>query len=275
MHLTRRDGYSLIEVLTSLVLSGLIGLVLVRATLSLQRVAQASQEGAALQLAFDAGLGFLAAELAQVGHGSAGDDLVRIAPDSMSYRAVRGVGIACRIDATDVFVAIDGLRSVRAPQPGRDSLLLYVGVDSFDVARGGWLALPLTGVAPATCSGAPALRLVTSIDTVQTPLGALAAMPPLRIFEVMQTRLYSSLGAWWLGARSESAGEPIQPLAGPFDALASPFNFVDSLQQPTFVPSAVAGLRVDLAGRWSGWAGGVAVRSDSVRHTLPTRNLFQ
>lgn len=273
MPLTRRAGFTLIEVLTSVVLSGLVGLVLVRATLSLQRVARANQAGVTLQLAFDGGLGFLASELAQTGRGSAGDDLLRIAPDSLSYRGIRGVGLACRVDANGVTIPVHRLQSVRSPQPGRDSLLLYVGVDSVTVVRGGWLALPLTGVGSASCAGSPALRLTTVIDTVATPLASLPALPPVRIFEVMQARLYQSLGSWWLGARSESAGEPIQPLAGPFESARSPFGYLDSLQQPTLVPGAVEGIRVDLLGRWSGWTGAGSPRSDSAHRLLSTRNL--
>ena len=129
--------------------------------------------------------------------------------------------------------------------------MLYAGVDSLQVARGGWLALPLLGVGSATCGGGPAVRLITAIDTVSTPLASLPALPPVRIFEVMQARFYASLGSWWLGARSESAGETIQPLAGPFESAGSPFGYRDSLQQPTLVPGAVeeSGCSLSAAGQ--------------------------
>jgi prepilin-type N-terminal cleavage/methylation domain-containing protein len=272
MPVARRGGFTLIELLTALVLTGLIGLVLIRAITSLQRVARAGQEGAALQLAFDGGLGFLAADLAHAGRGSAGEDLVRIAPDSLSYRGIRGVGIACQVDPTGVVVPATRLQGVRAPQPGRDSLLLYAGIDSLQVARGGWLALPLLGVVSASCGGGPAIRLLTAIDTITTPLASLPVLPPVRIFEVMQARFYPSLGTWWLGARSESAGETIQPLAGPFESAGSPFGYRDSLQQPTLSPGAVEEIQVQLVGRWMGWPGG-ASRMDSANHLLSERNL--
>lgn len=273
MPMTRRDGFTLVEVLISLVLSGLIGLVFVRATLSLGRLARASQGGAALQLAFDGGLGFLAAELAEVGHGSAGNDLLRVAPDAMSYRGVRGVGIACRVDATGVVVPVARLRSVRLPVPGRDSLLLYTGADSLHLAAGGWLALPLAGVGSATCAGTPALRLVTAIDTARTPLASLPAFPPVRLFEVMEARIYRSLGAWWLGARSESAGETIQPLAGPFESGGSRLRYFDSLGQPTLLPGTAESIRITLAAQGPGWAGGASARPDSASRLLSPRNL--
>jgi len=270
---TRRAGFTLVEMLTALVLSGLIGLVLLRSTLNLQRMAEASQEGTTLQAAFDGGLGFLAVELAEVGRGSAGGDLLRVAPDSLSYRGVRGSGIACRIDPSAVVIPLDRLRSTRTPQPGRDSLLVFVGVDSVQVAGDAWLALPVLGVGGTTCGGVPALRLLTAIDTTATPLGSLARLAPVRLFESMQARLYPSLGAWWLGARSESAGETLQPLAGPFMAGGASFSFRDSLLQPTLVAGAVRSIEVELAGRWSGWTGGGTARPDSARRTLFPRNL--
>lgn len=273
MPLMRRAGFTLVEILTALVLSGLIGLLLVRTTLNLQRVARASQVGASLQFAFDGGFGFLAAELAQVGRDSAAEDLLRIAPDSMSYRGMRGAGIACHVDATGVEIPVDRLRSTRSPQPGRDSLLLYVGVDSLQIAHDDWLVLPLLAVGSATCAGTPAVRLATVIDTNQTPLGSLPALPPVRVFEVMQARLYPSLGAWWLGARSESGGETIQPVAGPFMSGTAPFTYLDSLQRPTLVTGDVGSIQVELAGRWPGWAGGSPARPDSARRSLFPRNL--
>ncbi len=273
MSLTRRGGFTLVEMLSALLLCGLVGLALVRSTLAVQRIAHASEESTALQAAFDGGLGFLAQELAEVGRGNAGVDLLRVTPDSVSYRGVRGTGIACRIDAAGVTIPLSRLRSTRMPQPGRDSLLVFVGVDSLLRRSDGWLALPLLGVVGATCGGGPALRLVTVVDTSTTPPGALPPLLPVRLFETMQARFYPSLGAWWLGARSESAGETIQPLAGPFVGGGVGFSFRDSLHQLTQVPGAVQAMDINLAGGWAGWSGAGAWRADSAHRTLLPRNL--
>ncbi len=272
MSLIPRSGFALAEVLVGLVLTGLLGLVLVRSTFHIERVARAERAGAALQIAFDGGLGFLTSELIEAGHGSAGDDLLRIAPDSLSYRAVRGVGIACHVGASEILVALDRFDAVRLPQPGRDSLLLFTGMDSLGAANAGWTAVPLNGIGSAACGGRPALRLGTTIDTVANPPAALPPLPPVRVFEVMQARLYPSLGAWWLGARSESGGEPIQPLAGPFDSAGSPFSYFDSAGHSILTPSGVRSLRLRLSGRWSGWPGAGAARTDSAGQWLSPRN---
>jgi hypothetical protein len=44
----------------------------------------------------------------------------------------------------------------------------------------------------------------------------------------MQIKLYQSQGNYWLGARSVSAGEVIQPVLGPLDNNGLSFAFRDS-----------------------------------------------
>ena len=87
MPLRSRAGLALMDLMVSLVLTGLLGIVLVRASLTAGRMARAELAANALQVAFDGGLGFLAAELAQTGRGADGEDLLRIAPDSLRWIA--------------------------------------------------------------------------------------------------------------------------------------------------------------------------------------------
>ncbi len=274
MSLNRSAGFSLIELLSALVLTGLLGLVLTRAVVSIERAARAELAENALQLAFDTGLGFLAAELAEAGRGIDGNDLLRLGPDSLSYRAVRGQAVACRVDATSITLSPERLQLLRIPQAGRDSLLLFTGVDSRDSASDGWVSLPILSVGNSNCSGLSALHLLTLLDTTQHPLPLLPAFPPVRLFEVMQARIYPSLGAWWLGARSESGGEVIQPLAGPFISAGASFAYLDSLQAPTLSPSAVARIEVHLNGRRPGWPAIPGFRTDSAGLTLSPSNLL-
>jgi hypothetical protein len=52
-----------------------------------------------------------------------------------------------------------------------------------------------------------------TLDSVQRSRVGLGSV--VRIFETMEARRYASGGAEWLGLQSVSAGEPVQPLAGP------------------------------------------------------------
>jgi hypothetical protein len=81
----------------------------------------------------------------------------------------------------------------------------------------------------------------------------------------MQAKLYRSQGAWWLGARSESAGEVIQPVAGPLAPAGLRLVYRDSLGLPTSAAGGVREIELRLA------AGEVPV--ESVRVVLRPRNL--
>ena len=147
---------------------------------------------------------------------SARNDLLTIAPDAVTYRAMRGIGLTCQVpSSTQITIARSSFSGYRDPQPGRDSAFLFVegSVESGQDAT--WLPLAITAVSTVTaCPGArgPGMTLTTGVNGTlpQVEVGT-----PLRIYEVMELRLYRSDGEYWLGARSVSSGENIQPMLGP------------------------------------------------------------
>lgn len=231
MPLTASRGLTLLELLLGLSLCGMIGTLLVRSSLQLTRaVAQLQQRGTALS-ALDQGSAWLAAELGDVAPG----DLRRMTAESFSYRGLRVAGLGCEVTATDVRFLPQARAGGRDPQPGRDTLLLYTGAPH----DSGWVALPIMSVAAATCDGSAALRVGTVVDSLTLARVRLLPLVPVRIFESMQSRFYLSGDAWWLGARSESAGEGLQPLAGPYPAGGVQLRYLDAAAQPTADPGAV------------------------------------
>ena len=62
----------------------------------------------------------------------------------------------------------------------------------------------------------------------------------------MQLKLYSSGGRHWLGARSLSAGETIQPVLGPLTATGLALTYLDSTGAPTSDPRRVRSIAVTL-----------------------------
>jgi hypothetical protein len=65
----------------------------------------------------------------------------------------------------------------------------------------------------------------------------------------MELKAYQSDGQWWLGARSVSSAEAIQPMAGPLDeADGFRLEYLDRNESPTADPKAVAGIRISLRG---------------------------
>ena len=62
-------------------------------------------------------------------------------------------------------------------------------------------------------------------------------------------KLYQSTGQWWLGLRSVSTGEAIQPLAGPLTEDGLRFEFLDLLGQPTTDRTSVRSIHLEVQGR--------------------------
>ena len=107
----------------------------------------------------------------------------------------------------------------------------------------------------------------TSADSLSAPV-------PVRFFEVMEVRLYQSGGRWWVGARSVSNGEVIQPVIGPLAPGGLEFQFVDQAGGTVSNPATVSLIKARLttatddrdalAGAVSGGVG----RADSLLATV-------
>jgi hypothetical protein len=271
---SRSSGAVLPDLLAALVLFGMLGLLAVRGVVQGERVARAVLSHGEAQVALGGGLDFIRHELAEVGRDSASTDLLMLSRDSLAYRAMRYAGLACRVGATSVVLRADQAAGWRLPQPGRDSLLVLVAPDSGPVGPAGWIAGPIRGVGGGSCGTQPAITLSTVLDSGRLGSQRQPALVPVRIFEVMQLRAYSSLGSLWLGARSLANGEAIQPVQGPLGSPGLSIAAYDSAARPTVSPGAVRRLEIALAASWSGWrlAPGIAA-GDSVTMRLVPRNL--
>jgi hypothetical protein len=264
--LAPRRGFSLPDLLIGLVLLGAVATLAVRSALVAGRVLRGTQGRAALESAFGTVANLLANDWRDLGRG----DLLQSGRDSVRYRGFRSAGLACGVTATEVLVRSDRFSRIRAPEAGRDSLLVLVPGDSGAV----WLAGPVTAVTQGQCAGLSALDLHTALDASRLPSGGISPLTPVRTFEIMQARLYSSLGAWWLGVRSVSTGEAIQPVAGPFEPGRSGFRFLDSAGGETAVPDQARTIVLSLVGRSVAWTGSV-MREDSIEVRFHPRNLDQ
>jgi hypothetical protein len=72
---------------------------------------------------------------------------------------------------------------------------------------------------------------------------------PVRFYEIMQLKLYRSEGNSWLGARSVSAGEAIQPILGPLtDGDGFRLEYLDALGTTTHDVNSVQSIRITLRG---------------------------
>lgn len=261
MPVKSRGGITLVELLVALILTALLGLAMTRLLVSQRRGSTALLLSDEARRTVDQAAGWISAELAEVGKGDSNSDLFLLGGDSLIYRGWRLTGIACQVTPDEVRVRRDLLSMWRMPQAGRDSLMLFLARDSFP-GNGAWVAAPVNGVSQSDCAGRSALRIVTQIDSAKLP--GFPELVPVRGFEVMEFRLYRSTGDWWLGARSVSAGEGLQPLVGPFEGRGLAVSYHDSLGRVTMLPQNVERLQLSLTPR--GYP-------DSIRVVISPRNL--
>ncbi len=204
-----RAGFSLMELVVALVLSAflalLAGRILSRAAAGVRTAAERQSASHALHTTVGALRGVLE------GIDPSRNDLLAFGPSGLTARVVRGQSVVCDW-VPGVAVARRGhgwWTSARDPVPGRDSLA---------VARstpGEWLILPLHAplLARPCPDGSPGLAF-PGLDSLAG--GSVGPGAPIRFFEPVEIRSYSSSGSQWAGIRLVATGEVIQPLAGPF-----------------------------------------------------------
>jgi hypothetical protein len=189
------------------------------------------------------------------------------------------VGIVCSVTPSRLLLRATPFHGLRGPQSARDSLLLFVEGDSSIATDDRWIPLPIAAVGSGTgCGGQPVLTLDTVLDTALAPLAAIRLESAARIFEIMQVRLYQSSGLFWLGARSVSAGEVIQPVLGPLLPGGLGFTCFDSAGATTVRLSSVRTIAIAIRGlsehpvRAAAGAAPLLLLQDSVVALIGLRN---
>lgn len=259
------SGFTLVELLVSLVLFGAVSGGLLSVALVAVRTADRQRDRARQETALRDAAAVIASELGDIAPAS---DLAGFEPESVTYRAERGSGRTCGSDGSSIVLRDATFRSWRLPDPARDSLLVLMPADS---SSPHWMVRPLLS-APArgTCAdGAPGLRV--GIDT-GVAIRARDADLPVRVGEWMRLRTYQSGGEWWLGAHSLRAGDVTQPIAGPFAARGIALVLLDQSGTPTGLLSAARTLELRLV-TMPGLAGpGRAAAPDTLRVTVRLSN---
>ena len=276
MSLTK--GFTLVEVMIGLVLMLLLAAVGLRFFLLQHWAGIAQTETSNVQAALRAGGLFLTAELRELG-GTPGDpDILVFGADSLTYRAMRGTGVSCARSAGTILLVASTFSGFRTVQAGRDSLLLHFEGSVYSPSDDRWIHLPINSVGGSSCAGVPAIQIATSLDTLRYPLSGFASLAPLRTFEVMQVKLYQSGSDYWLGARSVTAGETIQPLTGPLTQNGLALGYRDSANSPATNAEDIRAIGIALRAlspfpiRAGGGSGPPVRRADSLITLVALRN---
>lgn len=248
-----RRGFTLVELLVALTLFLVVSAAIYRLLTASQRLAVAQVERAGLQADVRAGWLVVANELRELntraGGGGAQNDILSMAPSDLTYRATRGLGFVCQPPSpAEVRIARDTYSGFREIEAFRDSAYVFLEGDPSSAADDGWLPLGISAVTGAgTCGGAAAITL--RLSPANSAVSAIPAGTPVRIYEIMELRLYRSGGRSWLGARSVSAGESIQPVVGPLaDDSGFALTYLDLVGAPTADRTRVASIGVTLRG---------------------------
>jgi hypothetical protein len=221
----RRAGTTLVELLVTLPLAGLVLAVVATALLGGWRAARQHDHAARHLRELRHALGALSAELRPL----APDAVLHWSDTLLTLRSSLGTAIVCdhHVPGTVVVIAPPGSSTGvpwRTPPTAGDALHgwalaadthtpepLRATVEAVD----GGASCPPSPAAPPGSRG-PAWRLSLQRPT---PL-SLAPGLPLQVARSVRFRLYASQGGWFLGRQTFTRGtwEAIQPMAGPLES---------------------------------------------------------
>ncbi len=274
-----RRGFTLVELIMALVVLGLVATALARIFISQQRLTVAQVEQASMQANVRTGTLILSNELRELATGlSSGPDIQTFTATTLRYRAMRSLGLACRVTSSRVYLRASPLYGARPISTTRDSMLLFVEHDPTTSGDDAWISLPINSISASTClDGSAALRLST---TAGLPLAEIQFPDaPVRTFEIMELAPVLAGGHNWLGARSITAGEALTPVAGPITVAGLTFAYLDRDGNITGSRANIRSIRITLRGQtdWDvrpGGALGVPLQplQDSLVTTVSLRN---
>jgi prepilin-type N-terminal cleavage/methylation domain-containing protein len=207
---TRSHGFTLIEVLVAMTLTGIVVAGTLRA-LTAQRKFYARQTRILeARHAMRASATILVSELREVS--AADGDLYAIASDSVAFRSTVGFGIVCDINGTNGTLSVT-LSSGHFVLDAGDSVLVFVENGPGD-ADDTWRALAVNNISttgPSCVSGAAADRVVNAVGNY----AGIWIGSPLRLFRPYVFGLFEMDGRWWLGRKNRASGTGYVPVAGP------------------------------------------------------------
>jgi Tfp pilus assembly protein PilW len=244
-------GFTLVELMIATVTGVLVLGVMYQSVVIAQRVTRAQGEQLGVQSSVRGAVLVVVNELRELSTVEGGareqNDILSISPAGMVYRAMRGTGFTCTASSSNQLrISRSSFSGFRDPQAGRDSILVYADT-TVTGAEPLWMPLPVMGVLATLCPGAAA-----GITLLTTAAPWLSGQPnglPVRVYEPMELKLYQSEGKFWLGTRSVSAGEVIQPLFGPLSGDDGfRLGYLDRAGHPTSNVTAVKSIAVSVHG---------------------------
>ncbi|MFV2007767.1 MAG: type II secretion system protein J [Longimicrobiales bacterium] len=243
MKKSRERGFTLIELLVVTVLGTLLAVGSFKIVNLTQRINTTQAAQVQGQQSLRAGLAILYAELREISPSDG--DILTMATDSISFRAMRQVGYVCAIDYSTNPPRFTLRRAGRWLGVG-DSIVALADNDPLKASDDRWITGRVTSAdTTSACSGLDKAQEVhveglSTSDTIR--IGAM-----VRSYEHFTYGLFEFEGQPFLGRRS--AGASPQPLVGPLRGKSEgglAFTYLDANNAVTLVGSAVAQIEIEL-----------------------------
>lgn len=292
-HTHSRPGFSLVESLVALALTGFIAVLLTalvaRSTATLSDETMQVNQSSQINFA-NATLRALLTDISV-----ADSDIVAASDTAIVYQMTIGSGVVCDTSGGTLALAPDQLHSgaqlaswTSAPQAGDSLALLNEGASPSD-ADDQWSKHTITSLAHGAhrCLTSPLTDPARDAGAIAYTFGIAPTPPPqaigrpVRVLRPARLALYNSAAEWMLGfAEFDAAANrwhTIQPVAGPLDRYTRGtsglrFTFVDSAGTPT-TPVNGAGIELQLtATSTTRRTRGLGAFADTVRSFLPLPN---
>jgi hypothetical protein len=275
-------GFSLVEILLSVSMTLSVAGAIYSLLLTTQRLTRLQAARVHLQSGVRAGSVVVLEELAELATVEGGtadqNDVVALTPNAITYRAMRGMGFVCQApNPTTILLARTSFSGHRDPQAGRDVAYVFVPGSLETGTEDSWMPAGIGNVSTsAACPGGLGAGITLTLAGTAA-LGVPEPGTPVRITELMELRLYPSEGQFWLGARSVSTGEAIQPLVGPLaDATGFQLEYLDGMGTPTADRTRIKSIGGKLRGMLNlGGAGPAAAGEEELGTRVTLRNSLQ
>ncbi len=300
----RRAGFTLVELLISLVLGSLVAGAIVKLLLRQERFYNSTSDLIQTRQQLRQAAAMLPSDLR--GIASADTDIYVMTDSSLEFRSVFGSSVACAVDAGGGWASTVPQVLAKGSAMSNWSVLPSVG-DSVAVYDDGaitaqsddrWSRTQITGVNVRTgnvndgCPTASGLAQLADL-TASNPSYKLTITPKLpnilpgaaiRFFRRVHYSLYKAAdNNWYLGYYDcKTVCNTIQPIGGPFQAYATngtsgvQFVYYDSTGAVTAVRSNVASINLVVRGQGAGYinlsGSGAKAWGDSLRIQVGLRN---